>query len=91
MSFAMRGLTHCEECGTPLEMHEYCLCSHCQEKEDARKAEKAFQDAVARQVKLELAKRDNKIERLVLIDEITDNSTIYKGYWKDNAFHIVEK
>lgn len=29
MSLAMRGLTHCEECGSPLGMGEYGICLKC--------------------------------------------------------------
>lgn len=29
MSLAMRGLTHCEECGSPLGMGEFGICQQC--------------------------------------------------------------
>ena len=31
MSFAMRGLTHCIDCGTSLSMYEHYRCSSCEE------------------------------------------------------------
>lgn len=42
MGMAMRGLTHCEECGTSLDMNEFGLCSTCRaerekEEEEQRK------------------------------------------------------
>lgn len=90
MSFAYRGITHCAECGNTLEMHEIYLCKHCQEKEDARKAEKAFQEVVARQVKIELAKRDNKIETIKL-SRVNDEDNIkeFSGYWENDVFYIL--
>lgn len=42
MGMAMRGLTHCEECGTSLDINEFGLCSTCRaerekEEEEQRK------------------------------------------------------
>lgn len=34
MSFAVTGLTHCYDCGTPLDRNEYGYCASCQEKRD---------------------------------------------------------
>lgn len=34
MSFAVRGITHCENCGTTLNTGEFVLCSKCQAEKD---------------------------------------------------------
>ena len=33
MNFALRGVTHCENCGKSLNMNEYVLCNECKKKE----------------------------------------------------------
>lgn len=39
MSFACRGLTHCEECGSSLGMNEFLLCSSCRAEKEAKRKE----------------------------------------------------
>lgn len=32
MSFACRGITHCDKCGTTLRDNEYVICDMCRER-----------------------------------------------------------
>ena len=40
MGMAMRGLTHCEECGTSLDINEFGLCSTCRAEREKEEEEK---------------------------------------------------
>lgn len=41
MSFACRGITHCDKCGTTLRDNEYVICDMCRERAKEKNKQKA--------------------------------------------------
>lgn len=94
------GLSHCEKCFSPLDDHEFGLCSSCESiyKEERRRIEEEqataqqkrdFDNEVKKRVKIELAKLTKKIETIT-IQDMEDNKKELTGYWEDGVFHVLE-
>lgn len=84
MSFACHGITHCAKCWFPLKDDEFYYCKTCKEEIEKKKEEERFKEAVAKQVQIELAKIQNNIETIEIVNlngEIKD----FTGYWKDDG------
>lgn len=41
MSFACRGITHCDECGTTLRRDEFVICDMCRERAEEKNKQTA--------------------------------------------------
>lgn len=50
MGFAVRGLTHCKECYSPLEQDEYGLCKQCENKQEKEQEKDKQIDLMAEQL-----------------------------------------
>ena len=61
MSFAMRGVTHCIECGTALSMCEHYRCSSCEEEYQKEIEKNKLNEIVERMVKNDLALVEKEI------------------------------
>ena len=91
MSFAMRGMTHCEECGTSLDMNEWGRCRWCEEKYQKRQEEIKFNEAVEQRVEIELAKITKNIETIKIKNINSNKVKTYKGYWEDSIFNVIDE
>lgn len=89
MSFVVSGITHCSDCGKPLDIGEFCRCSQCQKRYDQDRERIKFNLAVAKRVKIELAKMNKDIKTIVL-KNMDGKERKYSGYWEENVFNILE-
>lgn len=89
MSFAMRGLTHCENCGVALGEHEIGRCTSCQKEYDEEQRKIKINEEIERRVKIELSKLTKKIETFTIQDSEGKKHKI-TGYWEDNIFHNIK-
>ena len=87
MSFAMRGITHCIECGTPLSMCEHYRCSSCEEEYQKEIEKNKLNEIVEKMVKNELAKRTKEIVNLEIT--IDNRKEKISGYWEDKYTKFV--
>lgn len=86
MSFAMRGITHCNECGATLGQGEYCICDNCRKEQD--KERKKYQkeqeteeiiNIIMKRIKAENITYNKSDEDLQeIIEKLTTISTLAK-------------
>lgn len=91
MSLACWGITHCAECGNSLGMNEFFLCKECDKKKKEQEENIKFQKAVAKQVKIELARQNKQIKAIKIGNLDNNKVTTLVGYYEDDIFYPIEK
>lgn len=70
MGMAMRGLTHCENCGTSLDMNEFGLCAKCRKEQEDEEKERERLQEIERLKKEKIQEKENlKAEILGVVRE----------------------
>ena len=80
MSFVVSGVTHCLDCGKPLNMEEFFRCSKCQKKYNQEREKRKFNLTVKKSTEIELAKMNKDIKTIIL-KNMNGEEKEYSGYW----------
>lgn len=99
MSFAVPGMTHCKNCLSTLDIHEFVLCDRCRKEEEKeikeqqekirkKQQEQEIEKLVEKRVKQELVKLTKKIEKIIVITPEGLENT-FEGYWENNKFYLI--
>lgn len=104
MSFAMRGLTHCSNCGTSLSMNEHVYCSTCKgeiekKREEKRKLQEkenlkaeiigVVRDDISKNLTQELIKVQNEFQVLDL-DIKRPRGSRYDEWFADIGYKVLQ-